>query len=76
MLSRLIVGARFSFFVGVVVVTIAATGGILIGLVAGFAPRWLDAIIMRIMDIILAFPSLLLALVLVAVLGPSLTSTR
>ncbi|WP_299646677.1 ABC transporter permease subunit [uncultured Jannaschia sp.] len=72
LLSRLIVGARFSFFVGVVVVAIAATGGILMGLVAGFAPRWLDAIIMRIMDIILAFPSLLLALVLVAVLGPSL----
>ncbi|WP_299816316.1 ABC transporter permease subunit [uncultured Jannaschia sp.] len=72
LLSRLIVGARFSFFVGVVVVAIAATGGILMGLLAGFAPKWLDAIIMRIMDIILAFPSLLLALVLVAVLGPSL----
>ena len=74
MLSRLIVGARFSFFVGVVVVSIAASGGILIGLLAGFAPRWLDSIIMRVMDIILAFPSLLLALVLVAVLGPSLTN--
>ena len=74
MLSRLIVGARFSFFVGVVVVSIAATGGILVGLLAGFAPKWLDAIIMRIMDIILAFPSLLLALVLVAILGPSLTN--
>ena len=72
MASRLIVGARFSFFVGVVVVSIAASGGIVIGLIAGFAPRWADAIIMRIMDIILAFPSLLLALVLVAVLGPSL----
>ncbi len=71
MLSRLIVGARYSFFVGVVVVSIAASGGILIGLIAGFAPKWLDAIIMRIMDIILAFPSLLLALVLVAILGPS-----
>ncbi len=74
MLSRLIVGARFSFFVGVVVVTIAASGGILLGLIAGFAPKWLDSIIMRIMDIILAFPSLLLALVLVAVLGPSLVN--
>ena len=74
MLSRLIVGARYSFFVGIVVVSIAATGGIIVGLLSGFAPKWLDTIIMRIMDIILAFPSLLLALVLVAILGPSLTN--
>ncbi len=74
MLSRLIEGARYSFFVGIVVVTIAASGGIMIGLISGFAPKWLDTIIMRIMDIILAFPSLLLALVLVAILGPSLTN--
>ncbi|SCM66948.1 ABC transporter permease subunit [Donghicola eburneus] len=74
MLSRLIVGARFSFFVGIVVVSIASAGGIIIGLLAGFAPQWLDTIIMRLMDIILAFPSLLLALVLVVVLGPSLTN--
>ncbi len=72
LLSRLIQGARYSFFVGIVVVVVAATGGITIGLIAGFAPKWLDAIIMRIMDVILAFPSLLLALVLVAILGPSL----
>ena len=57
MLSRLIVGARYSFFVGVVVVSIAATGGIIIGLIAGFAPKWVDSIIMRVMDIVLAFPS-------------------
>ncbi|MEX3316289.1 ABC transporter permease subunit [Sulfitobacter sp. PS-8MA] len=74
MLSRLIVGARYSFFVGIVVVSIAASGGIIVGLISGFAPKWLDTIIMRIMDIILAFPSLLLALVLVAILGPSLTN--
>lgn len=72
MLSRLIHGARFSFFVGIVVVVVAVTGGVIIGLIAGFAPNWLDALIMRLMDIILAFPSLLLALVLVAVLGPTL----
>ena len=71
-LSRLIYGARYSFFVGVVVVVVAVSGGVLMGLIAGFSPRWLDGIIMRVMDIILAFPSLLLALVLVAVLGPSL----
>ncbi|MGP1395891.1 MAG: ABC transporter permease subunit [Inquilinaceae bacterium] len=74
MLSRLLNGARYSFFVGIVVVAVAASGGIIIGLLAGFAPKWADTIIMRIMDVILAFPSLLLALVLVAILGPSLTN--
>ena len=72
MLSRLIYGARFSLFIGVVVVTIALAGGITIGLVAGFLKGWVDTVIMRIMDVILAFPSLLLALVLVAILGPGL----
>ena len=74
MLSRLLYGARYSFYVGIVVVTVAAAGGIVIGLLSGFAPKWLDTILMRMMDIILAFPSLLLALVLVAILGPSLTN--
>ncbi len=73
-LSRLIYGARFSLFIGVVVVVIALTGGIIIGLVAGFFGGWVDTVIMRVMDVILAFPSLLLALVLVAVLGPGLTN--
>ena len=72
MLSRLLNGARYSFFIGVVVVGIGAFFGILIGVIAGFAPKWADTLIMRIMDIVLAFPSLLLALVLVAILGPSL----
>ncbi len=72
MLSRLIFGARFSFFIGIIVVVVASTGGVLVGLIAGFAGKWVDTIIMRIMDVMLAFPSLLLALVLVAVLGPSL----
>ncbi len=74
MLSRLLHGARYSFYVGIIVVAFAASGGIVIGLLAGFAPKWVDTIIMRVMDIILAFPSLLLALVLVAILGPSLTN--
>ena len=74
MLSRLISGSRYSFFVGIVVVSISASSGIIIGLLSGFSPRWLDSVIMRVMDIILAFPSLLLALVLVAILGPSLTN--
>ena len=72
MLSRLIHGARFSFSIGVVVVLVSASMGVLIGLIAGFARSWVDTLIMRLMDVILAFPSLLLALVLVAILGPSL----
>ncbi|MCF3933014.1 ABC transporter permease subunit [Acuticoccus sp. M5D2P5] len=73
-LSRLIYGARFSLFIGVAVVMIAVTGGILIGLAAGYFRGWVDVFAMRIMDIILAFPSLLLALVLVAILGPGLVN--
>jgi dipeptide transport system permease protein len=72
MLSRLIYGARFSLFIGVVVVTGALTSGIIIGLISGYFRGWIDVVIMRVMDVILAFPSLLLALVLVAVLGPGL----
>ncbi|EHK52389.1 ABC transporter permease subunit, partial [Allomesorhizobium alhagi] len=54
--------------------TIALVGGIIIGVIAGYFGGWIDTVIMRIMDVILAFPSLLLALVLVAVLGPGLTN--
>ena len=71
-LSRLIYGSQFSLFIGVVVVSIALVGGITIGLIAGYFRGWIDTAIMRVMDVILAFPSLLLALVLVAVLGPGL----
>ena len=74
MLSRLIYGAQYSLFIGIVVVAIALTGGIVIGLVAGFYGGWVDSVIMRVMDVVLAFPSLLLALVLVAILGPGLTN--
>ncbi|MGB3537008.1 MAG: ABC transporter permease subunit [Mesorhizobium sp.] len=71
-LSRLIYGARYSLFIGVVVTTVAMIFGILIGVIAGYFRGWIDTAIMRLMDVILAFPSLLLALVLVAVLGPGL----
>jgi dipeptide transport system permease protein len=71
-LSRLIYGARYSLFIGIVVTTVAMVCGILIGVIAGYFRGWIDTAIMRLMDIILAFPSLLLALVLVAVLGPGL----
>ena len=72
MLSRLIYGARYSLFIGAVVVTSALIFGVALGLVAGFFGGIVDTVIMRVMDIILAFPSLLLALVLVAVIGPGL----
>ncbi len=71
-LSRLIYGTRFSLFIGVIVTTLSLIGGITLGVVAGYFRGWVDTVIMRLMDIILAFPSLLLALVLVAVLGPGL----
>jgi dipeptide transport system permease protein len=71
-LSRLIYGARYSLFIGAVVVTVALIGGIVFGLIAGFTGGFVDTAIMRVMDVILAFPSLLLALVLVAILGPGL----
>ncbi|MEM7169300.1 MAG: ABC transporter permease subunit [Pseudomonadota bacterium] len=74
LLSRLIYGSRYSLYVGCVVISISMTAGIAIGLVAGFFKGVLESLIMRIMDIILAFPSLLLALVLVALLGPGLTN--
>ncbi|MCW4113746.1 ABC transporter permease subunit [Aurantimonas sp. MSK8Z-1] len=73
-LSRLIYGSQYSLFIGVLVVVIAVTVGIAIGLIAGYVGGWLDTAIMRVMDVILAFPSLLLALVLVAVLGPGLVN--
>jgi dipeptide transport system permease protein len=71
-LSRLIHGARYSLFIGFFVVTTAMIVGVTLGLLAGYFRGWVDAAIMRVMDIILAFPSLLLALVLVAILGPGL----
>lgn len=73
-LSRILYGARFSLFIGLVVVALAVTVGVIVGLIAGYFRGAVDTIIMRLMDIILAFPSLLLALVLVAVLGPGLTN--
>ncbi len=72
MLSRLIYGARVSLMVGLVSVGIALFLGTLFGAIAGYYGGWLDNIIMRIMDIILAFPGILLAIVIVAYLGPGL----
>ena len=72
LLSRLIHGSRYSLFIGCIVVSISLIVGVFLGLFAGYFRGKIDTVIMRIMDIVLAFPSLLLALVLVSVLGPSL----
>jgi len=71
-LSRIIHGARYSLFIALIVVTISLTSGISLGLIAGFARGWTESMIMRAMDILLAVPSLLLAIVIVAILGPGL----
>lgn len=71
-LSRLLVGARISFGVGIAVVGISSVTGIVIGAVAGYSGRWIDDVIGRLMDVLLAFPGILLAIALVAMLGPSL----
>lgn len=72
--SRIVHGARLSLFVGLLVVTISLAAGIFLGLLAGFFRGWVDVAIMRAMDIMLAIPSLLLAIAIVAILGPSLTN--
>ena len=73
-LSRLIVGARFSLSVGVVSVGVGLVGGLLVGGLAGFYRGMLDQILMMLCDILLAFPSMLLALAIVVVLGPGLVN--
>jgi dipeptide transport system permease protein len=73
-LSRLIYGARYSLLIGAIVVVLSVAGGITLGLIAGYFRGWVDVLIMRVMDLILAFPPLLLALVLVTVLGPGLNN--
>ncbi len=70
--SRIVHGARFSLFIGVMVVTLSMSVGIMLGLTAGYFRGYIETSIMRVMDVILAFPSLLLALGLVAILGPAL----
>ena len=72
LLSRLMHGARFSLFAGVIVIVISLTFGVLLGLSAGFFRGIYEVVVMRIMDVILSIPSLLMALVLVAILGPGL----
>lgn len=74
MLSRLIYGARISMTIGVVSVGISLVFGIIIGVVSAYFGGLLDKIVMRFIDIMLAFPYILLTIVIVSILGPSLTN--
>ncbi|MFD6663927.1 ABC transporter permease [Micromonospora chalcea] len=71
-LSRVLVAARVSLQVGAVSVGIALVAGVTLGLFAGYYRGWLDSVLMRCMDVLFAFPVLLLAVAIVAVLGPGL----
>ncbi|MGD0947303.1 MAG: ABC transporter permease [Candidatus Binatia bacterium] len=71
-LSRVVYGARVSLLVGVMVAGVSACIGLAVGALAGYAGGWTDELIMRVIDVLLAFPGMLLALALSAVLGPSL----
>ncbi len=72
--SRMLFGTRISLRIGFTVVTVAVIIGVTLGSIAGYAGGWVDNVIMRLMDVILAFPFFLLAIALVFVLGPSLTN--
>lgn len=72
--SRIIYGSRVSLTIGITTVSAAIVIGAALGAIAGYFGGWLDNVIMRIMDVVLGFPALLLAIAIVAVLGPGLTN--
>jgi len=74
LLTRIIYGSRISLVIGTISVGISLTFGILIGLISGYFGGWIDKVIMRFIDIMLAFPYILLTIVIVALLGPSLVN--
>ena len=71
-LSRVLYGARLSLSVGLISQTVSVTLGVLLGLIAGYYGRWVDALVMRLADITLAFPTLLLLIAVAAAVRPSL----
>jgi peptide/nickel transport system permease protein len=73
-LARLLQGARISLLVGIAVVSVSSTVGMLMGSIAGYFGGAIDDVISRVIDVLMAFPGILLAIALVAVLGPSLTN--
>jgi ABC-type dipeptide/oligopeptide/nickel transport system permease subunit len=74
MLSRIIYGARISLIIGLVSVGISLFFGLVVGTLSGYLGGWFDRVVMRLIDIMLAFPYILLTIVVVAILGPSLTN--
>ncbi|MBF8285745.1 MAG: dppC, partial [Anaerolineales bacterium] len=70
--SRIVFGARLSLVIGITTVTFAIVTGTVLGALAGYAGGWTDNVIMRLMDVLLAFPQLILAIAIVTVLGPGL----
>lgn len=74
LLSRLMHGARVSLLAGLLVATLSLALGILLGAIAGWLGGWIEAVIMRAMDTMMALPSILLAIVVVTILGPSLVN--
>ena len=72
--SRLLAGAHLSLLIGLTSVSLAVSLGLLLGLPAGYFGGWLDMLVMRAMDLLLSFPSVLLALGIVAIVGPSLSN--
>jgi peptide/nickel transport system permease protein len=73
--SRVIFGSRISLSIGFISVAISLIPGTLLGLAAGYFGGWTDSVIMRLMDVLLAFPTILLAIFITAILGPSLPNT-
>lgn len=75
LLSRLLFGARVSLLIGLASVLLALLPGVVLGLLAAFHGRWLSPLIMRLMDVLLALPGLLLAICVITILGPGLVNT-
>lgn len=73
-LSRILFGARISLTVGILSTILGAVVGVVLGIVAGYYGKWIDSLIMRICDVLLAFPGILLALAIVSILGASTTN--
>jgi ABC-type dipeptide/oligopeptide/nickel transport system permease subunit len=73
-LSRILFGARISLVEGVLSAALAAAVGVPIGMLSGYAGKWVDAVIMRLVDVLLAFPGVLLAIAIISILGPSLAN--
>ena len=71
-LTRIAYGSRISLTLGIISVGIALLGGVVLGTLGGYAGGWLDLTIMRLIDVILAFPPLLLAIVVISILGPGI----